>query len=402
MHLSRGTRTTGSDRSTPPSILRPRLKYAPMSGPSGVRARLSPRFPMSPLSLRSAADPRRCLSTLLFFAAIAFPCALLYHAADLGFPFPTSSPRPSRDYLAASLDSAFPDQDTDQLEKNDVKLEKVLKEAAMENKTVILTTLNAAWASPGSIIDLFFQSFRTGDGTRRLLDHLVIIALDKKAYIRCISLHTHCFALYTEGVDFSDEKIYMTAGYLSMMWRRIEFLRVILEMGYNFIFSDVDILWFRNPLTQLSPDEDFQIACDHFTGDAFDLENIPNGGFNYVQSNNRSIEFYKFWHGSQGTYPGFHDQDVLNFIKRDPFLIDIGIKIRFLSTAFFGGLCEPSRDFSKVCTMHANCCIGLSRKVHDMRVMLGDWKTYMSLPWKLKRYGSFAWSVPQNCSLAPL
>ncbi|KAG6469600.1 hypothetical protein ZIOFF_070530 [Zingiber officinale] len=130
-------------------------------------------------------------------------------------------------------------------EKNDVKLEKVLKEAAMENKTVILTTLNAAWASPGSIIDLFFQSFRTGDGTRRLLDHLVIIALDKKAYIRCISLHTHCFALYIEGMDFSDEKIYMTAGYLSMMWRRIEFLRVILEMGYNFIFSFTNLKYSR-------------------------------------------------------------------------------------------------------------------------------------------------------------
>ncbi|KAG6521999.1 hypothetical protein ZIOFF_019133 [Zingiber officinale] len=130
-------------------------------------------------------------------------------------------------------------------EKNDVKLEKVLKEAAMENKTVILTTLNAAWASPGSIIDLFFQSFRTGDGTCRLLDHLVIIALDKKAYIRCISLHTHCFALYTEGMDFSDEKIYMTAGYLSMMWRRIEFLCVILEMRYNFIFSFTNLKYSR-------------------------------------------------------------------------------------------------------------------------------------------------------------
>ncbi|KAG6527792.1 hypothetical protein ZIOFF_009921 [Zingiber officinale] len=105
-------------------------------------------------------------------------------------------------------------------EKNDVKLEKVLKEAAIENKT-------------------------TGDGTRRLLDHLVIIALDKKAYIRCISLHTHCFALYTEGVDFSDEKIYMTVGYLSMMWRRIEFLRVILEMGYNFIFSFTNLKYSR-------------------------------------------------------------------------------------------------------------------------------------------------------------
>ncbi|KAG6489367.1 hypothetical protein ZIOFF_050636 [Zingiber officinale] len=111
---------------------------------------------------------------------------------------------------AINCDSTFI-EDYNNLEKNDVKLEKVLttmEHAAMENKTVILTTLNAAWASPGSIIDLFFQSFRTGDGTRRLLDHLVIIALDKKAYIRCISLHTHCFALYTEGMDFSDEKIY--------------------------------------------------------------------------------------------------------------------------------------------------------------------------------------------------
>ncbi|KAG6503920.1 hypothetical protein ZIOFF_036244 [Zingiber officinale] len=148
---------------------------------------------------------------------------------------------------AINCDSTFIEA-YNNLEKNDVKLEKVLttmEHAAMENKTVILTTLNATWASPGSIIDLFFQSFRTGDGTRRLLDHLVIIALDKKAYIRCISLHTHCFALYTEGMDFSDEKIYMTAGYLSMMWRRIEFLRVILEMGYNFIFSFTNLKYSR-------------------------------------------------------------------------------------------------------------------------------------------------------------
>ncbi|KAG6514139.1 hypothetical protein ZIOFF_024480 [Zingiber officinale] len=145
------------------------------------------------------------------------------------------------------------------MEKNVVKLEKVLKEAAMENKTVILTTLNVAWASPGSIIDLFFQSFRTGDGTRRLLDHLVIIALDKKAYIRCISLHTHCFALYTEGMDFSDEKIYMTAGYLSMMWRRIEFLRVILEMGYNFIFSFTNLKYSR---VEIDEDSSNISCCD--------------------------------------------------------------------------------------------------------------------------------------------
>ncbi|KAG6495636.1 hypothetical protein ZIOFF_043462 [Zingiber officinale] len=98
---------------------------------------------------------------------------------------------------------------------------------------------------PPRVITFEQQHQRFRDGTRRLLDHLVIIALDKKAYIRCISLHTHCFALYTEGMDFSDEKIYMTARYLSMMWRRIEFLRVILEMGYNFIFSFTNLKYSR-------------------------------------------------------------------------------------------------------------------------------------------------------------
>ncbi|MBA0786324.1 hypothetical protein Gotri_028262 [Gossypium trilobum] len=31
-----------------------------------------------------------------------------------------------------------------------------------------------------------------------------------------------------------------------------------------------------------------------FFGDPDDLNNMPNGGFNYVKSNNRSIAFYKF------------------------------------------------------------------------------------------------------------
>lgn len=102
---------------------------------------------------------------------------------------------------------------------------------------MILTTINEAWARPGSVTDLFLESFRIGYNTRKLLDHLVIIALDKKAYIRCLSIHVHCFGLITKGVDFSGEKKFMTKDYLKMMWRRIDFLRFVLERGYNFVFS---------------------------------------------------------------------------------------------------------------------------------------------------------------------
>lgn len=107
----------------------------------------------------------------------------------------------------------------------------------MRDKTVILTTLNAAWASPGSVIDLFMESFRTGETTRHLLNNLVIVSLDMKAYKRCMAIHAHCFALTTEGVDFSGEKNFMSKGYLRMMWRRVDFLRVVLGKGYSFIFS---------------------------------------------------------------------------------------------------------------------------------------------------------------------
>ncbi|KAI4303025.1 hypothetical protein MLD38_038706 [Melastoma candidum] len=309
----------------------------------------------------------------------------------------TSSP----DSLRSSFPYSRPPRPADAppLVLEEYDLGKILKDAAMEDNTIIITTLNEAWAVPNSILDLFIESFRIGNGTRWLLDHLVIIALDRKAFLRCVAAHSYCFPLVTKGVDFSSEAYFMTADYLRMMWRRIDFLRSVLEMGYNFIFTDADVLWFRNPLPRLSKDADFQIACDHYSGRPGDIENRPNGGFKYVKSNNRSIEFYKFWYSSRVRYPGNHDQDVLNLIKQDPYIADIGLKMSFLDTEFFGGFCEPSKDLNMVCTMHANCCFGLSSKLHDLKIMIEDWKAYMALPPTLKRSSTSFWRVPQNCSI---
>ncbi|GAB2209903.1 hypothetical protein Droror1_Dr00027130, partial [Drosera rotundifolia] len=129
----------------------------------------------------------------------------------------------------------------------------------------------------------------------------------------------------------------------------------------------------------------------------FDLGNRPNAGFNYVRSNKKTIDFYKFWLSSRGKFPGHHEQDVLNIIKYDPFVKEIGLKMRFLDTAYFGGLCEPSRDLDQVCTMHANCCYEMDNKLCDLRIMLQDWRHFMSLTPVLKRSSSYSWRVPMNC-----
>lgn len=315
------------------------------------------------------------LRLIILFATVGLLCLALYHSA---YPF---------QLLPSSFKMSSP---------KDIVLEGVLRNASMADKTVILTTLNEAWAEPNSIFDLFLEGFKIGHNTQRFLNHLVVIALDDKAYNRCIAIHPHCYDLSSNGIDFSEEANFMSSEYLKMMWRRIDFLRTVLNLGYNFIFTDADIMWFRDPFPHFFPKSDFEIACDYFRGDPSNLNNQPNGGFTYVKSNTRTTRFYEFWYRSRETYPGLHDQDVLNKIKYDPYIRKNGIKIKFLDTKYFGGICEPSRDFNQVCTMHANCCVGLANKIHDLKIMLDDWRKYTTRG-DLQRS---TWTVPQRCGAA--
>ncbi|KAL8209932.1 hypothetical protein R6Q57_006664 [Mikania cordata] len=52
--------------------------------------------------------------------------------------------------------------------------------------------------------------------------------------------------------------------------------------------------------------------------------------------------------------------------------------------------------------MHANCCVGLENKVHDLGIMLDDWRKYLKFiqnrtttntTLEYKGY----WTVPQLC-----
>lgn len=121
--------------------------------------------------------------------------------------------------------------------KPDIALRKILENASNDNNTVIITTLNQAWAEPKSIFDLFLESFRIGQGTQKLLKHVVVVCLDPKAFERCTQLHSNCYYLKTTNTDFSGDKAYNTPDYVNMMWRRIELLIQVLEMGFNFIFT---------------------------------------------------------------------------------------------------------------------------------------------------------------------
>ncbi|RCV12381.1 hypothetical protein SEVIR_2G275600v4 [Setaria viridis] len=263
-------------------------------------------------------------------------------------------------------------------DKDDGELAQVLRRAAMEDNTIIMTFTNEAFAAPGSLMDLFLESFRVGLKTEQLLKHLVIVAADAKAFARCRQVHPHCYALAMGATNFTGEQRFMAGDYLDMMWRRNRFQARVLGLGYSFVFTDVDIVWFRNPLLRIPVAVDFAMSCDMFYGDnPYDLNKRANGGFVYARASARTVAFYDAWYEAREAHPDKNEQDLFDKLKRE-LSARSGVAAQFVDTDYLGGFCESGkrRDFNKLCTYHGNCLVGLGAKLQRLRGVLDEWKEF--------------------------
>ncbi|XP_031392058.1 uncharacterized protein At1g28695-like [Punica granatum] len=283
-------------------------------------------------------------------------------------------------------------------------LDLALRRASIANRTVIIAIMNKAYADPANsvdsdqtMLDLFLESFWLGEGTRKLLDHVLIVAMDRTAYMMCSFRRLNCYRLVTEGVDFAGEKLYMSEDFIKMMWSRTIFLTDVLRRGYSFIFTDTDVLWLRNPFGRLSSNEteDLQISTDYFNGDPWSEANSINTGFYFVRSNNLTVSLFEKWYSMKDNSTGKKEQDVLLDLMRSVTFRALGLKVRFLDTLYFSGFCSNSRDFEAVTTVHANCCRTIVAKILDLTAALRDWKRYKFS----NRNGTapYVWSKHVNC-----
>uniref|UniRef100_A0A0D9V9L9 Nucleotide-diphospho-sugar transferase domain-containing protein n=1 Tax=Leersia perrieri TaxID=77586 RepID=A0A0D9V9L9_9ORYZ len=285
-------------------------------------------------------------------------------------------------------------------------LAQLLPKVATEDKTVIITSVNEAFARPNSLLGLFRESFVAGEKIAHLLDHVLVVAVDPAAFHHCKAVHPHCYHLKVNSMNLSNANNFMSEAYVELVWTKLSLQQRVLELGYNFLFTDVDILWFRDPFRHISVFADMTTSSDVFNGDDNDLKNWPNTGFYYVKSTNRTVEMLRRWQAARARYPPNHEQNIFNFIKHDLAAGagdgGLGVRVRFLDTAVFAGFCQLfSGDMARACTMHANCCVGLDNKLHDLRSALDQWRNYTSgmLPeaGKTKSDGGgrrVGWSVP--------
>ena len=158
------------------------------------------------------------------------------------------------------------------------------------------------------------------------------------------------------------------------------------------------MVWFRNPFRHFPVYADMSCSSDDFKPSRAPMAQPLNTGLYYMKSTNRTIEMVRYWRAARARFPGRHDQSVFVMIKGE-LVSKLQVRIEPLDTVYFGGFCEYHDDPDKACTMHADCCIGLENKVHDLRDMAADWKKYTSLApeERKKRKGEFKWTYPDRC-----
>ncbi|KAK0590417.1 hypothetical protein LWI29_026768 [Acer saccharum] len=78
-------------------------------------------------------------------------------------------------------------------------------------------------------------------------------------------------------------------------------------------------------------------------------------------------------------------------------MLEVGVE--YLDAAHFGGFCQQRKNMEEIYTVRANCCENIENKVHDLRMLLDDWRNFTGLSTEhagLKE-SSFTWRAPEKC-----
>ncbi|GMN57532.1 hypothetical protein TIFTF001_026647 [Ficus carica] len=244
----------------------------------------------------------------------------------------------------------------------------------MEDRTVILTMIfDEAWARPGSVLDLFLESFRLGQGTKRLLNHLMIITLGTRAFRHCNAMHPHCFPPKPYGL----KKGPLVLDHLMVQRKANDLLLQVLKLGYSFVFTEADVMWL-SPFADIHPSYEITIPCDLSSDASQNRSNKQGRGLFCVRANARTTELLRYWKVWGTLYPNSSVESLCEVLKDQKEVTEtFDVRIKYLDASYFGGFCRGgSKNISKAYTLQANCCHNVEEKVYDLRLVLEDWKIF--------------------------
>ncbi|XP_010445704.1 PREDICTED: uncharacterized protein At4g15970-like [Camelina sativa] len=259
----------------------------------------------------------------------------------------------------------------------------LLKQVANEDRVVIITVVDKEWAKRESILDLFLESFRIGERTKHLLNHLIVVALDDQALRYCLRAHPHCY-LHRDSTTKSESS---NPDGLVTGWSKKFLVNEILKIGYNIMFTEADVMWLRNPLMHCHQQNPISVACgsDQHQQNHLTVENT--GGFFYAKSNDINIALLKTLNVERVLYPATENQSLCDIVKRNDVIQSLSMTVTLLDDANFGRFCQPNpQNQNEIATVHASCCNNTKSKVHYLKLFLQGRKNMNP-----------QWIIPSQC-----
>ena len=236
------------------------------------------------------------------------------------------------------------------------ELKKLLKErnVVRDNNTVVVLTVNAGQSE-------LFANFICSARSRGLdTSNVLVFPTDEESYqlAQGLGVATY-FDKENLGILPSGEaKAYGDPIFASMMYAKVLCVLYVSLLGHDVLFQDVDIVWFKDPLTYFHDQsnvaiQNFDLLFQH-DGSAQPRYNpySANSGFYYVRANKKTSYLFTslLYHGAVVRKSKSHQQVLVQLLNEHASMFGTKIKVfDKLQTDMFPGGFHYHQDWD---TMH--------------------------------------------------
>mmetsp|Transcript_60629 Transcript_60629/g.148740 ORF Transcript_60629/g.148740 Transcript_60629/m.148740 type:complete len:605 (+) Transcript_60629:148-1962(+) len=187
-----------------------------------------------------------------------------------------------------------------------VFLKDVIEKANNNNNNGVSTKSKTNNRSKNTIVVLvcnkgqapLFRNFVCNARAKNLdLSHIVMFATDQETKTMCEELNIAVW--YEEsifgGMPETAARSYGDRTFTKMMMAKVYCVHLVLSCGYNVLFQDVDVVWYKNPLPYLDSEElqEFDMIFQDDGARTIRYQPYsPNTGFYYVRNNSVTQFFF--------------------------------------------------------------------------------------------------------------
>jgi hypothetical protein len=216
------------------------------------------------------------------------------------------------------------------------RLKPLLQSIARDNTVVVMV------ANVG-VIELLTNFVCAAKSKGISIDHIVVFATDEEG--KRVAEELGMTVFYDEGmfgdVPTEHAQVYGDKTFQSMMQIKVISVHLCMELGYNVLFQDVDMVWMRDPLPYLQDISNVGDFDCYFEDDgARSMRYAPwfaNSGFYYLRNNDRTRYLITSLLYSADQILNHHShQQALTHILNDH-SAQFGLSIKVLSKDLFPG-----------------------------------------------------------------